>query len=202
MECNTDSVFNGIKKVLTLRGLCGDGYIRKMLPYLWDLLFYTKTWRRIKGMEFLVKNDIKVDIFGDGWDQVPFANRLTLHNSVSYEESLHIYAQSKILFQDAGEFNFGANDRTFNAMLNGAVLVTEYSQYLDENFTDGQDLFMYNWQNGEKQVRVIHELLHDDCRRLSVALSAYGKADKNHRWKKRVQQILSALKLLYGVEMK
>lgn len=70
------------------------------------------------------------------------------------------------------------------------------------NFTDGQDLFMYDWQNGEKQVGVIHELLHDNCRRLSVALSAYGKADKNHRWKNRVQQILSALNLLYGVEMK
>lgn len=202
LECNTDSVFNAMKKILTLRGLCGDEYLRKMLPHFWKLLFYTKTWRRIKGMEFLVKNDIKVDVFGDGWEQVPFANRLTLHNAVSYEETLHIYAQSKILFQDAGEFNYGANDRTFNAMLNGAVLVTEYSRYLDESFTAGHDLFMYDWQNGENQVRVIHELLHDDCRRLSVALSAYGKADKNHRWKNRVQQILSALNLLYGVEMK
>lgn len=202
LECNTDSVFNAIKKVLVLRGLCGDEYIRKILQHSWRLLFYIKTWRRIKGLEFLVKNDIKVDVFGGGWDQVTFADKLMMHDCVSYEEALHIYAQSKILFQDAGEFNYGANDRTFNAMLNGAVLVTEYSRYLDENFTDGQDLFMYDWQNGEKQVGVIHELLHDDCRRLSVALSAYGKADKNHRWKNRVQQILSALNLLYGIEMK
>ena len=137
-------------------GFEGEAYLRKMLPYCWDLLLYIKTWRRVKGLELLVRNDIAVDVFAAGWEAVPFADKLRLHGGVSYEESLQICAQSKILFQDQGEFNYGANDRTFNAMLNGAVLVTEYSRYLDENFINGQDLFMYNWQQGEKQLRVIH----------------------------------------------
>lgn len=197
LECNTDSVFTAFQRVLEIRGLLGDGYLRNLLPYFWDMLFYTKVWRRIKGLELLVKNDIKVDVFADGWEQVPFADKLRLHGGVSYEDSLRIYAQSKILFQDASEFNYGANDRTFNAMMNGAVLVTEYSKYLDDNFVNGQDLFMYDWQNGENQVKVIHELLADDCRRLAVAVNAYGKASRFHTWRNRAQTILEAVHLLY-----
>ena len=198
LECSTDSVFNAVKYILEVRGLYGKGYLQKLVPYCWDILFYTKVWRRIKGLELLVKNDIQVDVFGYGWEQVPFADRLMLHEGVTYEESLRIYAQSKILFQDAGEFNHGANDRTFNAMMNGAVLVTEYSKYLDDNFVNGQDLFMYDWQNGENQVKVIHELLADDCRRLAVAVNAYGKASRFHTWRNRAQKILEAVHLLYA----
>lgn len=197
LECNADSVYTAFKYVLEARGLYGEEYLRKLTPYFWDMLFYTKVWRRIKGLELLVKNDIQVDVFGSGWEQVPFVNRLRLHEGVTYEDTLCIYAQSKILFQDAGEFNHGANDRTFNAMLNGAVLVTEYSKYLDDNFVNGQDLFMYDWQNGENQVKVIHELLADDCRRLAVAVNAYGKASRFHTWRNRAQTILEAVHLLY-----
>lgn len=197
LEVTAENVWPALKLVLREKGFEGEGYLRQMMPYCWDLLLYIKTWRRIKGLEMLVKNDIKVDVFGSGWESVPFADKLILHGDVSYEESLQVYAQSKILFQDAGEFNHGANDRTFNAMLNGAVLVTEYSKYLDDNFVNGQDLFMYDWQDGENQVKVIHELLVDDCRRLAVAVNAYGKASRFHTWRNRAQTILEAVHLLY-----
>lgn len=201
LEANPKNVLPALKLILREKGFEGEAYLRKMLPYCWDLLLYIKAWRRIKGMEFLVKNDIPVDVFGDGWEKVPFADKLRLHGSISYEESLHIYANAKILFQDQGEFNYGANDRTFNAMMNGAVLVTEYSRYLDEDFVNGQDLFMYDWQHGEQQVQVIHELLQDDCRRLAVAINAYGKAKRFHTWRNRAQKILEAVYLLYGVDV-
>ena len=76
-----------------------------------------------------MKNDIAMDVFGDGWEVVSSQNR--------------------------GEFNYGANDRHFYAMMNGAVLITEYSRYMNENFINGQDLFTYDWHQGEKQVQVI-----------------------------------------------
>lgn len=201
LEANPKNVLPALKLILREKGFEGETYLRKMLPYCWDLLLYIKAWRRIKGMEFLVKNDIPVDVFGDGWDKVSFADKLILHSSVSYEKSLQIYANAKILFQDQGEFNYGANDRTFNAMMNGAVLVTEYSKYLDESFVKGQDLFMYDWQHGEQQVQVIHGLLKDDCRRLAIAINAYGKVKCFHTWYNRAQKILEAVYLLYGVDV-
>lgn len=201
LEASPENILPALKLVLREKGFEGEAYLRKMLPYCWDLLRYIKTWRRIKGLEFLVKNDITADVFGDGWDKVPFADKLRLHGRVSYEESLHIYANSKILFQDQGEFNYGANDRAFNAMMNGAVLVTEYSRYLDDTFVNGQDLFMYDWQNGERQVQVIHELLQDECRKAAVAVNAYGKAIRFHTWRNRAHRILEAVYLLYGIEV-
>ena len=82
-------------------------------------------------------------------------------------------------------------------MLNGAVVVTEYSSYLDEEFIDGQDLYMFDWQHGNEQVQVIRDLLADEPRRLSVALNAYSKADKRHRWSNRAERILETVNIFY-----
>ena len=146
-------------------------------------------------------NDIPVDVFGNGWDIVPFAGKLKLHGPVSYEQSLEIASQAKIIFQDQADFNHGAHDRVFTGMLNGAVVVSEFSHYLAEEFEAGRDLFMFDWQNGDQQVQVNHELLADESKRLSVAVSAYGKAVRRHRWANRAERILEAVDVLYGVEV-
>ena len=201
LEVNAEGVFAALKYVLQARGLQGDEYLRRMLPYCWDLLLYIKSYRRLKAVELLARNDIPVDVFGNGWDIVPFAGKLKLHGPVSYEQSLEIASQAKIIFQDQAEFNHGAHDRVFTGMLNGAVVVSEFSHYLAEEFEAGRDLFMFDWQNGDKQVQVIHELLADESKRLSVAVSAYGKAVRRHRWANRAERILEAVDVLYGVEV-
>lgn len=201
LECNADNVLPALKLALAARGMLGEDYLRKMLPYCWDLLLYIKSYRRIKAVELLVRNDLPVDVFGSGWERVAFADKLRLHGPVSYEESLHVAAQAKIIFQDQAEFNHGAHDRVFTGMLNGAVVVSEFSRYLADEFEEGRDLFLFDWQDGEKQVQVIKELLADESKRLATAVSAYGKADRRHRWQHRAERILEAVNVLYDIEV-
>ena len=201
LENNADNVWPALKLVMNARGMLGEDYLRKMLPYCWDLLLYIKSYRRIKAVEFLVRNDIPVDVFGNGWEKVAFADKLRLHGPISYEESLHVASQAKIIFQDQAEFNHGAHDRVFTGMLNGAVIVSEFSRYLADEFEDGRDLFLFDWQDGERQVQVINELLADESKRLAVAVSAYGKADRRHRWQHRAERILEAVNVLYDIEV-
>lgn len=195
------SVAQGFKYILSERGLYDEVFINAMLPYYFKVFRYIKTVRRAKSIELLVKNDICVDIFGDGWDNVPIVRdniggRVRLHKGTSYQEALDLMSQAKIVFQDQAEFNNGAHDRVFSAMLSGSVVVSEYSSYLDKEFSDNKNIFMYDWKNGLSQVNIIKELLCNESKRLSVAISAYGKANEHHRWVNRAQSIAEAMLIL------
>lgn len=191
---NTMAAF---REILSQRGLMDKEYWQKLIPFFEWMQRYIKPYRRLKSVEFLVQSGIPVDVFGAGWENAPFANHLNLHGGVSYEETLKIFSQARIVYQDQAEFNHGAHDRVFTAMLNGAVVVSEYSTYLDKEFIDGQDLFMFDWKHGQEQVGIIPELLSDEPRRLAIAFNAYSKADKKHRWVNRAQRILEAVNILY-----
>lgn len=195
------SVAQGFKYVLNDRGLYDEAFMNAMLPYYFKVFRYIKTVRRAKSIELLVKNDICVDIFGDGWENIPIVRDniggcVRLHKGTSYQEALNLMAQAKVVFQDQAEFNNGAHDRVFSAMLSGAVVVSEYSSYLDKEFSNGKDIFMYDWKNGLSQVNIIKELLNDESKRLSAAVSAYGKANRRHRWVNRAQSITEAMAIL------
>lgn len=183
--------------VLHDRGLYDEEYMVQMMKFYWPILSYMKMWRRQRSMEFLVQNDIPVDVFGGNWDHVPFADKLRIHGRVSYAETLDIFSKAKIVYQDNAEFNNGAHDRVFTAMLHGAAVMSEYSQYLAEEFVDGQELMLFDWQNGMEQVRRLPALLADEPRRQEMVLQAYKKATARHRWVNRAQSISEAVHLLY-----
>ena len=112
---------------------------------------------------------------------------------------LDYVSQSKVVITDMAGFNEGAHDRVFTGMLNGAVVVSEYSSYLDEVIVNRQDLFMFDWQNTEQQMEVIEKLISDEDYRLSIAQNAYNKAIREHTWESRANQILEAVCIIYGL---
>ena len=165
------------------------------MVYIWPVLKYIKPWRRQQMVRCLAESGIKVDIFGGGWDQVSFADSLVQHGSVSYSEMLDVISKTKVLVQDEALFNDGAHDRVFTAMLNGAVVVSEYSTYLEELFENQKDIFMFDWQNTKNQLGVIPQLLNDEQLRLSIAMSAYAKVAGKHTWKNRADRIIETVEL-------
>lgn len=197
---NTVSIADGFRHVILDRGF-GEDVCLKFLDKFNDMFYYVKAVRRVKAIEFLIKNEIPVNIYGNGWEAVPMIKAdngkyARLHGALSYNEYLELIANTKVLYQDNAVFNTGAHERVFTSMLNGAVVVSEYSTYLDNEFIDGSDLFLYDWKNGMNQVQVINDLLLDESKRLSAAVGAYGKAIKRHCWKQRAERICEALSIL------
>jgi len=185
------------RHVLQGRGLFDEEYMAQLTKFYWPIMSYMKMWRRQKAVDFLVQNDIQVDVFGANWEHVDFADKLRIHGNVSYAETLDVFSKAKIVYQDNAEFNNGAHDRVFTAMLHGAAVMSEYSQYLAEEFTDGEELLLFDWQHGAEQVREIPALLADEPRRQQMVLQAYKKATARHRWVNRAQSISEAVHLLY-----
>ncbi|WP_297965175.1 glycosyltransferase [uncultured Anaerovibrio sp.] len=196
MLSNPVSTLTALRAVLESRGLYGDDYVQKMTPHLFSLFHFVKHRRRYNAMEILAKEDIPVEVYGKGWESVPFANKLNLHGEVDYEEVLEAFSKAKVVFQDQAEYNNGGHDRIFTAMLHGAAVVSEYSTYLAEKFEVNKDIFLFDWKNTASQLQIVKELLNNESLRLSTAISAYGKASANHRWVNRAAGIMEMVSVL------
>ncbi len=190
------SVMTAFSEVLRARGMYDEEWLKIMEPYFWPMLQYIKPWRRYEMLMRLVEYGYKVDIFGGGWDGVPFEDRLIIHGEVSYQEMLDVISKTKVLVQDEALFNDGAHDRVFTGMLNGAVVVSEYSSYLEELFEDQKDIFMFDWQNTKAQMEAIEQLIGDENYRSEIALNAYNKVKNTQTWKNRAERILEAVELV------
>ena len=192
------STYCAFKKVLFERGMLSSEYIKQFLPYFAILQEYIKTYRRVHALRMLTELNVNIEVIGDGWENVPFARKLHLHGAVPYEKTLEMFSKAKVVYQDNADFGNGGHDRVFTAMLNGAVVVSEYSKYLAEEFVEGKEIFLFDWKNTSQQIKVVENLIHDEYMRLSVALLAFEKADKYHRWDNRAQSLIEVVAVLYG----
>lgn len=189
------NVMTAFHEVLHARGMYAQDYLRALVPYFWPVLGYIKPWRRHRMVKCLVENGFQVHVFGKGWQNTSFCDALIHHGEVPYRQMLDVISKTKVLVQDEAMFNDGAHDRVFTGMLNGAVVVSEYSSYLDELFENQSDLFMFDWQNTKEQMEVIFRLLGDEHYRMDIARNAYGKVVKSQTWENRSERILEAVEL-------
>ncbi len=159
-------------------------------------------WRVIKEiriglLEALVKKGLRVSLFGgDMWKDLAerYPKAIDFGGMVSSKECLDLTARAKILLNFQPFFGNGAHERIFNGMRNGAVVFTNRSRYLEERFTDGEDLFFYETDLRipgcfEDAAEKIADLLSDEEKRQQTAESAYRKTGDD-LWRCRVKELL------------
>ncbi|MCR4691703.1 MAG: glycosyltransferase [Lachnospiraceae bacterium] len=151
------------------------------------------------------KASFHLTIVGSGWDNfiktLKHPERVTLLPYADSEEVLRMMTKSKLVLNVLPSFHEGAHDRIFNAMLNGAVCITDSNDYLDELLRDGENAVLYDivdeTPDKTKDAAVpnianLHEtVLHllsaeneENRSRIAEASLAFAK---NHTWLKRVE---------------
>ncbi len=190
------SVMDAAQKVLVARGMEEKIYASTIASFFPLILCYTKAWRRRKLLDELLAAGIELDLFGGDWETGDFSGKVRIHGQVPYAEMLQVFTEAKVVVNDEACFNNGAHDRVFTAMLNGAVVLSEYSSYLAEEFCDGQDLFLFDWQNIEDKLQIIPRLLQDEAYREDIACHAYAKVAGRHTWQQRAERLLEAAEML------
>ena len=196
LQTEAINIVGATLKVLASHNLEENVYFKSVGAFFAIILLYIKNWRRQKMLDELLRCGVKVDLFGSDWEEGDFAKGVTLHGVVPYAEMLQVITEAKIVLNDEACFNDGAHDRVFTSMLNGAVVISEYSDYLAEEFTHGEDFFMFDWQNIGKCLQIIPQLMQEESYRESIAANAYAKAVKRHTWHHRAVRLLEAAELV------
>lgn len=150
---------------------------------------YVRAYYRDKMIQTLLAHGIEVTIYGYGWEKFESSEKehLKVYHEVSYPVSLEIIADSKIVLNIMPWFKDGMHDRVVSAMINKAICVSDYSQYVDENFVDKKELILYSLDKLEELPEQIKMLLNNPERAKQISECGYKKVKENYMWKNMIQ---------------
>ena len=150
---------------------------------------------RLEIIRALIESGITVSIYGEGWDQAGLVGypNYDYHGTISFTDGIALMEDSKIVLNQLSWFKDGCCERIFNAMLQGAVCVTDDSIYLKEQFTDGEDIVFYSLSALEKLPELVSGLLQDPDRMQRIADCGYKNAADHHTWAHRAAELAKLL---------
>lgn len=167
------------------------------------LYYYLDNYTRGRDRVELIRSIKKtpVHIFGElstdnavgvlGWAQyLGGQSNVKLHPSVPFHEMLDILKQSKITLNSMPFFRDGTHERIFAGLACGAFPVTSESQYLREQFQEGQELLFYQSKNKSNISDEIEHLLQNENKRKQGISSGRQKVMQNHTWDKRTEELI------------
>ena len=151
---------------------------------------------RQRMVRILVESGVNVTVYGGRWDQEtdlmanPFFHYMGTTTAENCIRQMH---HSKIVLNCMPWFKKGSHDRIPNAMMAGAVSVTDPSEYLKEHFEDKKEIFYYNLEEIDKLPELVKSILGSADENEALRESAYNKAVEGHLWKYRADEIIDAM---------
>ncbi len=191
--CHPDKTFEqAVAGILPSDRSLSDAELKLLIQKYRFIDVNTTAKFRARIMEILVNAGISVTVYGNGWETSGlFQHPNFLHKGlISPEEGIGMMEESKIVLNHMAWFKHGASERIFEAMLQGALSLTDDSEYLREHFTDAADIRFFSLSHLEELPQIVHSLLSDQDLAESIRKAAYEKAAKQHTWLNRLRELL------------
>ena len=186
----TEQVIEQILKDMNVE--CDDVKLGDYISQLRFLDSFAVSFYREQMIRALVEHGIEVTIFGTGWERCEWADNpnLFLRREIPPAQVLELMNYSKIVLNSMTWFKCGAHDRIFNGMLAGAAVVSDTSEYLEEQFLQGVELKMFQLTNPKQLLEAVKQLLEDPRLAQDMSDCGYSCAKKKHMWKHRLERVL------------
>ncbi len=161
--------------------------LKTVMSKLTFIDLYVRFKTRGEAVKALAEADIKVNVFGGGWDKLSCnkPENLIIGGSLDSVGCLKKLCQSKISLNVMPWFRDGAHDRIFNSMLNGALCLTDSSVYLDEILHDKTDCRIYSTSHLDELPDMVYNLLANPPRLQEIIDNGYQLAKAGHTWEHR-----------------
>ncbi len=148
---------------------------------------------KLEGMKALDDLGIRVDVYGnpESWmdDEYEFSDNIVFHERVGREELLRKLCHAKISLCFIPWFRGGISEKNLDSMLNGAVCVTDKSEYLLEHYKDGRDIVYFDISHPEQMACDVKWLLENPSEAGRIAQSGKRIASKYDNWEHRYSYI-------------
>lgn len=139
----------------------------------------------VSGCDFHAVGQIPAELAED------IADRAVVHGfNASFLESLQLMRRSKVVINVAQKFPHGSHERVWYGMANGAALITNYSSFVAESFTHGENILFYEDPN--EVGALVHQAL-TRSRHRDIAAAALPIYAGSHTWMERAERILGAM---------
>lgn len=154
---------------------------------------YVRNKKRHDAIEILLHAGIKVDVFGNGWEDFESKdiNNLCIHKALDYESILKTMTNSKIILNVAPSLAHGSHERVFTAMGMKSIVITDDNYYFPNIFEDQKHIFYYSYNELDKLPSLVNSILSRDIDVENIISEAYDIVSTNHLWYNRAEEILN-----------
>ncbi|MBQ8189443.1 MAG: glycosyltransferase family 1 protein [Lachnospiraceae bacterium] len=175
-----------------------DATHEDMKETLGNMIFldmYIRFWFRGEVVRILAESGYKIHVFGHGWEELECSrmDNLIIGGSLNSHECLEKISDAKISLNVMPWFKEGAHDRIFNSMLNGAVCLTDSSNYMDDYLVSDENAMVYSLEQLEVLPDMVKYLLEDEEHMQKMADQGFEMAKQDHIWEKRAIKIVDFL---------
>lgn len=184
---------NALKEVLEERGWhYADKEFLDIFYQTRNAMFCVMKYYRYKVVKTLLEGGLRVDVFGNGWIHTPLSryHNLACHPDIAADKAALIYRQSKCSLNVMSWHKAGFTERMAGIMLNGAVLVTDKTTYIESAFDTGKDMIVFDLEKIEQLPEKVRLCLNNSEMRDEMAEKGKRKAVEGHTWDKRAGQFL------------
>lgn len=164
-----------------------------------DIEKNVRCYFRDKIIRTLLKENIPLTVFGEGWEKLYCEGRENLIiRTGDYSVSNRALGDAKIVLNIMPWFKDGFQERIAAGMLSGALVFSDTSRYIEQEFCDGADIMLYRLEKLENLPLEIKKMLGDTKRAAEIAERGRKKAEEKHTWKHRVRQMAELLEQAKG----
>lgn len=169
-----------------------DEELRKFISSCAKIENIVSSYYRERVVGSIAKAGISLELYGGGWSGCDWVNLPNVHYGswVAPEEILLMMEDSKIVLNSMPWFRDGSHERVFNAMLCGAVAVSETSKYFEEVLPpDTWVSFDLSPESLSALPQRIMDLLSDEDKMQKIASAGHNLAVSEHTWKARALEL-------------
>ncbi len=152
-----------------------------------------RMYQREQVVKVLADSGFELYLLGRGWENHPSIHCPNIHridDRIPYGQTLAYMADAKINLNVMPWFKAGTHDRIFNILLQHSLPLTDSSSWIDENFTDGVEIQLYDLKALDRLPHITRQLLSDPVRTWEMIEKGYEKAAEQFTWKQCAEQIL------------
>lgn len=164
-----------------------------------DIEAENRAYFRDKIVRMLLKEGVSLTVCGEGWEQLScegIENLVILRGG--YATSRRALGEARIVLNIMPWFKDGFQERIASGMLGGAVVFSDTSKYLEQEFCDGIDVMLYRLDNLSELPLRIKEILLDEQKAFDIAERGQKKIKEQHTWLHRVKQMAEVLENAKG----
>lgn len=115
----------------------------------------------------------------------------TFHTGLNVDQMIEAMQRSSILVNSSPMFKTGAHERIFYGQGAGALVLTNDTPWIQQNYKPGDDILTYQIDNLPTNVEVIKHLLNHPKELSAMASQGRERMAKEHTWELRAKQLLS-----------
>lgn len=168
--------------------------LRDTIRLFQDMDGMLRSQARANVVKTLADNDIKVHIYGEGWQFLDCKQEnLILHDRIPFDETIPLIADAKIVLNVMPWFKSGVHDRVYSAMLNECACLTDSSEYMNRTLTDGEQAIFYSLEHLEELPDRVKGYLREPEKLKRIAHNGYEYAKDTQTWQYRAKQLLEIM---------